>query len=143
MWLGDPAKTLILIANAFVWKEVPLAAILLLVTMKSIPDDLYRAARVDGAHVVQRFLHITLPSLRPGFLLVVIYESMMAVRHFDLFYLLTEGGPGDASNVAAWQIYVESFRDLSFGTGSALAYLLAIATFALSYVVIRALGSRL
>jgi multiple sugar transport system permease protein len=143
VWLGDPAKTLILIANAFVWKEVPLAAILLLVTMKSIPDDLYRAARVDGAHVVQRFLHITLPSLRPGFLLVVIYESMMAVRHFDLFYLLTEGGPGDASNVAAWQIYVESFRDLSFGTGSALAYLLAIATFALSYVVIRALGSRL
>lgn len=143
VWLGDPAKTLILIANAFVWKEVPLAAILLLVTMKSIPDDLYRAARVDGAHVVQRFLHVTLPSLRPGFLLVVIYESMMAVRHFDLFYLLTEGGPGDASNVAAWQIYVESFRNLSFGTGSALAYLLAIATFALSYGVIRMLGSRL
>jgi multiple sugar transport system permease protein len=143
IWLGDPAKTLILIANAFVWKEVPLAAILLLVTMKSIPDDLYRAARVDGAHVLQRFLHITLPSLRPGFLLVIIYECMMAVRHFDLFYLLTEGGPGDASNVAAWQVYVESFRNLSFGTGSALAYLLAIATFALSYGVIRGLGSKL
>ena len=143
VWLGDPAKTLILIANAFVWKDVPLAAILLLVTMKSIPDDLYRAARVDGANAIQRFFHITLPSLRPGFLLVIIYESMMAVRHFDLFYLLTEGGPGDASNVAAWQIYVESFRNLSFGTGSALAYLLAIATFALSYGVIRALGSRL
>ncbi len=143
IWLGDPAKTLLLIANAFVWKEVPLAAILLLVTMKSIPADLYRAARVDGANVVQRFLHVTLPSLRPGFLLVVIYESMIAARHFDLFFLLTEGGPGDASNVAAWQIYVESFRNLSFGTGSALAYLLAIATFVLSYVVIRALGSRL
>lgn len=143
VWLGDPAKTLLLIANAFVWKEVPLAAILLLVTMKSIPADLYRAATVDGANLLQRFLHITLPSLRPGFLLVIIYESMVAVRHFDLFFILTEGGPGDASSVAAWQVYVESFRNLSFGTGSALAYLLAIVTFALSYGVIRALGSRL
>jgi len=143
IWLGDPAKTLLLVANAFVWKEVPLAAILLLVTMKSIPADLYRAATVDGANLLQRFLHITLPSLRPGVLLVAIYESMVAVRHFDLFYLLTEGGPGDATNVAAWQIYVESFRDLSFGSGSALAYLLAIVTFALSYAAIRALGSRL
>jgi ABC-type sugar transport system permease subunit len=143
VWLGDPAKTLLLIANAFVWKEVPLAAILMLVTMKSIPADLYRAAKVDGAGAGQRFLHVTLPSLRPGFLLVVIYESMVAVRHFDLFFILTEGGPGDASSVAAWRIYVESFRNLSFGTGSALAYLMAVATFALAYAVIRMLGSRL
>jgi ABC-type sugar transport system permease subunit len=143
VWLGDPAKTLLLIANAFVWKEVPLAAILMLVTMKAIPADLYRAAKVDGANVLQRFLHVTLPSLKPGFLLVLIYESMMAVRHFDLFFILTEGGPGDSSTVLAWQVYVESFRNLSFGTGSALAYLLAIATFALSYAVIRTLGSRL
>jgi multiple sugar transport system permease protein len=143
VWLGDPAKTLLLVANAFVWKEVPLAAILLLVTIKSIPADLYRAATVDGANLMQRFMHITLPSLRPGFLLVIIYESMVAVRHFDLFYILTEGGPGDASSVAAWQIYVETFRNLSFGSGSAMAYLLAIVTFGLSYVVIRSLGSRL
>ena len=143
VWLGDPGKTLPLIANAFVWKEVPLATILLLVTMKSVPIDLYRAAKVDGANVVQRFLHVTLPTLRPGFLLVAIFESMLAVRHFDLFFLLTEGGPGEASSVAAWQVYVESFRNLSFGTGSALAYLLAIGTFALSWAVIRALGRRL
>ncbi len=143
VWLGDPAKTLLLIANAFVWKEVPLAAILLLVTMKSIPSDLYRAAKVDGANLVQRFLHVTLPALRPGFLLVVIYEAMLAVRHFDLFFILTEGGPGDASSVAAWQVYVESFRNLAFGTGAALAYLLAIATFAFSWAAIRTLGSRL
>lgn len=142
VWLGDPAKTLLLIANAFVWKEVPLAAILLLVTMKAIPGDLYRAAQVDGADAWRRFLHVTLPALRPGFLLVVIYESMVAVRHFDLFFILTEGGPGDASSVAAWQVYVESFRNLSFGSGSALAYLLAVATFAFSWAVIRALGSR-
>jgi ABC-type sugar transport system permease subunit len=141
-WLGDADKTLPLIANAFVWKEVPLAAILILVTMKSIPADLYRAAKVDGANLLQRFVHITLPSLKPGFMLVVIYESMMAIRHFDLFFLLTEGGPGEASHVVSWQIYVETFRNLSFGTGSAMSYLLAIVTFALAYFVIKTLGRK-
>lgn len=143
IWLGDPDKTLALIANAFVWKELPLAAILILVTMKSIPGDLYRAAKVDGANLWQRFVHVTLPSLRPGFMLVLIYETMMAVRHFDLFFILTEGGPGEASHVLAWEIYVETFRSLSFGTGSALAYIMAIVTFALAYTIIRTLGRRL
>lgn len=142
-WLGDADKTLVLIANAFVWKEVPLAAILILVTMKSIPADLYRAAKVDGANILQRFVHITLPSLKPGFMLVIIYETMMAIRHFDLFFLLTEGGPAEASHVVSWQIYVETFRNLSFGTGSAMSYLLAIVTFALAYAVIKMLGRRL
>ncbi|MEZ5659233.1 MAG: sugar ABC transporter permease [Burkholderiaceae bacterium] len=143
VWLGDADKTLALVANAFVWKEVPLAAILLLVTLKSIPADLYGAARVDGAGVWSRFWHITLPSMTPGFMLVIIYETMMAVRHFDLFFILTEGGPADASHVMAWEIYVETFRKLSFGTGAALAYILALATFMMAFVVIRTLGRRL
>lgn len=143
IWLGDADKTLPLIANAFVWKEVPLAAILLLVNLKAIPADLYRAAQVDGAPAFQRFLHVTLPALRPGFLLVALYEAMMAVRHFDLFFLLTEGGPGGASDVVAWRIYVETFRNLSFGTGAAMSYILAVATLLMSYGLIRALARKL
>ncbi|MEZ5739393.1 MAG: sugar ABC transporter permease [Burkholderiaceae bacterium] len=142
VWLGDVDKTLPLVANAFVWKEVPLAAILLLVTLKSIPADLYKAAQVDGAGVWNRLIHITLPSLKPGFMLVMIYETMMAVRHFDLFFILTEGGPADASHVMAWEVYVETFRKLSFGTGSALAYIMAVATFLLAFAIIRTLGRR-
>lgn len=143
IWLGDERKTIPLIANAFVWKEVPLAVILLLVTMKSIPEDLYKAAKVDGASILQRFWHVTLPALKPGFMLVLVYETMMAVRHFDLFFLLTEGGPANASHVLAWQVYVETFRKLSFGTGAALAYILAIATFVLAFFIIRWLGKKL
>jgi multiple sugar transport system permease protein len=142
VWLGDADKTLALIANAFVWKEVPLAAILLLVGLKTVPGDLYAAARVDGANAVKRFLHVTLPALGPSFALVLIYETMMAIRHFDLFFILTEGGPGDASSVVAWRIYVETFRNLSFGIGAAMSYILALATLALSYAVIRALARR-
>jgi ABC-type sugar transport system permease subunit len=143
VWLGDADKTLALIANAFVWKEVPLAAMLLLVGMKTIPADLYAAAKVDGADALRRFFHVTLPALGPSFALVIVYETMIAIRHFDLFFLLTEGGPGDASHVVAWRIYVETFRNLSFGTGAAMSYILALATLALSYVVIRTLARRL
>lgn len=143
VWLGDPDKTIWLIANAFVWKEVPLATILLLVTYKTIPEDLYRAAKVDGATAYHRFIHITLPSLRPGFVLVLIYETMVAIRHFDLFFVLTEGGPGDASHTLSWEIYSETFRKLSFGTGAAMSYILALMTFALAYAVIRTVGRRL
>ena len=74
---------------------MPLAAILLLVTLKSIPEDLYKAARVDGANMSRRFLHVTLPSLRPGLMLVLIYETMISIRHFDLFFILTQGGPAE------------------------------------------------
>lgn len=141
--LGDTDKTMPLIANAFVWKEVPLAAILLLVTLKSVRPDLYSAAKVDGANTFQRFVHITLPSLVPGFGLVMIYESMMAIRHFDLFFILTEGGPAEASHVVAWQVYVETFRKLAFGTGAALAYIMAVSTFVLAFFVIRSTSRRL
>jgi multiple sugar transport system permease protein len=143
VWLGDAKKTLPLIAQAFVWKEVPLAAILLLVGLKTIPADLYAAAKVDGANIVQRFVHITLPGLKTSFGLVIIYEAMMAIRHFDLFFILTEGGPGNASDVVAWRIYVETFRNLSFGTGAAMSYLLSLGTLALAYVVIRTLARRI
>lgn len=143
VWLGDATKTLPLIAQAFVWKEVPLAAILLLVGLKTIPADLYAAAKVDGANVMQRFCHITLPGLRSSFMLVFIYDTMMAIRHFDLFFILTEGGPGNASDVVAWRIFVETFRNLSFGTGAAMSYILALATLALAYAVIRAMAQRI
>jgi multiple sugar transport system permease protein len=143
VWLGDADKTLPLIANAFVWKEVPLAAILLLVGLKTIPPDLHAAAKVDGANALRRFFHITLPQLTSAFSLVVVYETMMAIRHFDLFFILTEGGPGDASHVVAWRIYVETFRNLSFGTGAAMAYVLALATLALAYAIIRVLARRI
>jgi multiple sugar transport system permease protein len=129
-----------MIANAAVWKQMPLAAILMLVTMKAIPADLYRAARVDGANALQRFVHVTLPALKPGFMLVLVYETMISIRHFDLFLIMTQGGPGDASYTLSWQIYVETFRSLKFGLGAALSYILAMATFLLSWMFIRMLG---
>ncbi len=138
IWLADPNKTLLLIANASIWKQMPLAAILLLVTMKSISEELYKAAKIDGANALQRFWHITLPALRPGIILVLLYDAMIAIRHFDLFMLLTQGGPGNASTVLSWEIYMRTFRSLRFGEGSALAYIMALITILVGTIILLA-----
>lgn len=138
--LSDPGRALPLVTQAYVWKEVPLAGILFLTTLKSIPHDQYEAAKVDGASALARFVHITLPQLRPAILLVLIYETVSALRAFDIIYVLTEGGPGDATATLAWYTYLESFRNLNFGRGSALAFLGAVATFLLAAWYLRLLG---
>lgn len=142
VFLGDPGRAMGMLVNAFVWREVPLVAILLLTAMKAVPDDLYRAAQSDGANAFDRFLHVTVPSIRMGFLLVLLYETMLTLRTFDLIYVLTEGGPGDATSVISWYTYSETFRNLNFGRGAALSYLIALATFAAAYWYIRILAPR-
>lgn len=142
VFLGDPGRAMGMLVNAFVWREVPLAAVLFLTAMKAVPEDLYRAAQSDGADAIRRFLHVTVPSIRTGFLLVLLYETMLTLRTFDLIYVLTEGGPGDATSVISWYTYSETFRNLNFGRGAALSYLIALATFAVAYWYIRILAPR-
>ncbi len=140
--LGDPTRAPLLVVNAFVWKEVPLAGLLFLAALKSIPVSLYEAAMVDGAGSLARFRYVTMPGIRTALLLVLIYTTMAAIRAFDIIYVLTEGGPGDATANLAWYAYVESFRHLNFGRGAALAYLIAVATFAVAYWYLRILGTK-
>jgi multiple sugar transport system permease protein len=142
VFLGDPDRAMGMLINAFVWREVPLVAILFLTSLKAIPEDLYKAARSDGATALQRLVHITLPNLRTAFLLVLLYETMLTLRTFDLIYVLTEGGPGDATSVISWYTYRETFRNLNIGRGSALSYLIAITTFAIAFWYIRILAPR-
>lgn len=142
VFLGDPGRAMGMLINAFVWREVPLVAILFLTSLKAIPEDLYKAARSDGANVLQRLVHITLPNIRTAFLLVLLYETMLTLRTFDLVYVLTEGGPGDATSVISWYTYRETFRNLNVGRGAALSYLIAISTFVIAYWYIRILAPR-
>ncbi|HEY3434784.1 MAG TPA: sugar ABC transporter permease, partial [Solirubrobacterales bacterium] len=142
-WFSDPAWAMVSTILLNVWKFTPFVVICVLARLQTIPVEIVEAAQVDGAGAWRRFVHITLPALRPSFMLVVIYETMMAIRHFDLFFILTEGGPAEASHVLAWHVYVETFRKLSFGTGSALAYIMALVTFLLAFWLIRTLGRKL
>jgi ABC-type sugar transport system permease subunit len=138
-WLSNPNRALYTLVNAFVWKEVPLATVLILTALQAIPEDLYSAAKVDQAGASRRFWHITLPALKLAFLLVLVYSSIISIKTFDLIYILTEGGPGDATALVSWYTYVETFRNLQFGSGAAISYVIAIATFILAIGYIKIL----
>ncbi len=141
-WLTHPLIALNMTALAHVWNNVPFAGIILLASLQAIPDEQYQAARVDGAGPVQRFWHVTLPWLLHPVLIILIYQTMLAFRVFDLIYTLTGGGPAHGTHVLAWQTYMTAFGSYDFGHGNAYSYIITIVTMTLAVIYIRLLYRR-
>lgn len=120
-WLGSPAWALHAAILLDVWKTTPFVALLLMAGLQTIPQDLYKAARVDGASAWVVFRRITLPLLAPLMLVVLIFRTIDAVRVFDVIYVLTGGGPGNATETLSIYAYKLLFQTLQFGYGSAVA----------------------
>ena len=138
-WLTTPDLARMAVVVVFIWTQLPLTAIFLLAALQAIPGELYDAAAIDGAGVFRRFWSITLPSIRPMLVIVTLYAVLMAFTNFDIVYSLTQGGPGTATTMLTYFTWVESFKKLSFGTGSALAVLIALASLVLILVLVRAI----
>jgi multiple sugar transport system permease protein len=134
--LADPHLALAAIMIAEIWKTTPFAALILLAGLQSIPDELYEAASVDGATFWQEFRHVTLPLLKPAVLLALLFRTGDSLRVFDLVYVMTQGGPADATNVLQFYGYKKTFAEGMIGYGSAIAvtvFLLSL-TLALVYL---------
>jgi ABC-type sugar transport system permease subunit len=129
--LADPYLAMISIMAAEIWKTTPFAALILLAGLQGISDDLYEAASVDGASSWQKFRHITLPLLKPALLLALLFRTIDALRVFDLVYVMTQGGPADATNVLQFYGYKKTFAEGMVGYGSAIA----VTVFAMSLVL--------
>jgi len=114
------------VSIAFAWHYTPLIAFFLLAGLQTVPEDLYRAARVDGAGPIKRFVKVTLPHLKYAVLISLILASMEAARATDVIILLTGGGPGIATESLTWHIYKTSFRNLDLGLGAAYSYVLLV-----------------
>lgn len=127
-FLGNPVTAQIALIIARLWKDVPLAAILLLATLQVIPPELYDAAKIDGSGVWASFRFITFPFLRPTLTVLLILETMLGFVTFDLVYVMTGGGPADATTLVAWYTYVEIFTHLNLGRGAAMAFIIALLT---------------
>ncbi len=138
-WLNTPNLARLAVIVVFVWTQLPLAAILLLVSIQAVPDDLYEAAALDGAETVSRFWTITLPSIRPMLLIVALYELLIAITAFDITYSLTRGGPGTATTMLTYFTWAESFKMLDFGRGSALAIIIALGSLVAIFALLRAM----
>ena len=133
-WLGDPVWALHAAILADVWKTTPFAVLLLLAGLQVIPEELYRAARIDGASAWQLFRHITLPLLKPVILLVLLFRTMDAARIFDLIFVLTGGGPANETETLVIYSYKLLYRTLQFGYGSTVAVATFLFIFSLSLV---------
>ena len=126
-WLTEPNTALIGTIVANIWVGVPFNMILLLPGLQSISASLYEAASIDGASKWQSFRHVTLPLMRPVALSVLLLGIIYTFKVFDLVYVMTGGGPVDATTVLPIYVYNLSFQFFRFGEGSATAVLLLLA----------------
>jgi multiple sugar transport system permease protein len=138
-WLSSPKLAMWSVIVAHVWREFPLPAILFLAGLQTIPTDVIDAAKVDGAGAWSRFRHVVLPLLKGPLLIVLVYETMIAIAVFDLVYVLTGGGPGSATTLISWFAYAVSFKFLNLGQGAALSFLISAAILVLIVAYIRIL----
>lgn len=139
-WLADPSIAFTAIVTADVWKTSSFAALLILAGLQTIPDDLYEAARIDGASAWQRFRKITLPLVRPALLIALLFRTMDAFRVFDLVFVMTQGGPADSTNVLQFYGYKKIFAEGLMGYGSTISVLVFLVTFVTAIVYLRLLG---
>ncbi len=123
-WLSDPADAMVATILVGAWKFFPFVVLAVLARLQSIPDQLYEAARIDGASRWAQFWDITLPQLANVLAVVVLLRSIWDFKEFDLIYLLTGGGPGIATQTLPILVYREAFQLLSFGRGAAVAVLM-------------------
>ena len=141
-WLSDPTSAVLALAFADVWNVLPLAVVLLLAALQKIPGELYESARMDGASRLQLFRHVTFPWIAQTLLVVLILQTLSAIRAFDVIYVLTAGGPGTATTTLVWKTYLTTFENLDFGLGNAYAYMVSLITFGFALIYFRLLYRR-
>jgi multiple sugar transport system permease protein len=139
-WWTDPGWAMPSIILASAWKDLGYVMIILLAGLQAIPQDLYEAARVDGAGWWARLRHITLPMLSPTTFFVIIILLINGFQVFDQVYAMTGGGPAGASTVAVQQVYDLTFRYSQAGMGSALSWLLFLLVLAVT--IVQMIGQR-
>ncbi len=142
-WLAYPWYAFLAIVFADVWKTASFAGLLILAGLQVIPDDCYDAARIDGANAWQRFWHVTLPLLKPALLTALLFRTIDAFRVFDLVFVMTQGGPGDATQVIQFYGYKTLFTEGQVGYGTSISMAVFATILILSFFYIRAVGSTL
>lgn len=142
-WLGDTRLVIPSIALLEVWRGVGFWTLLFLAALLALPRELYQAATIDGANAWQRFLHITLPLMRPTFFFAVVMATIWNFQLFDSVSILTDGGPANASVTVVWYIYKAMFQfNDQTGFAAALSFLLLLFILLLTMVEIRLLRRR-
>jgi multiple sugar transport system permease protein len=122
-WLGEPDIALYAIGAADIWKTFPLVALIILAALQGVPRELHEAASIDGAGVVKRFAAVTWPAILGPLSIVAVLRVIEAVKVFDIIYVMTRGGPLNATRSLAILVYQQAFSFHHSGYGAALSLL--------------------
>ncbi len=137
--LTDQVKAIAIIILAEIWKTTPFMGLLLLAGLSLVPEDLQKAAKVDGATAWQRFVKITLPLMKPAILVALLFRTLDSFRIFDNIFILTQGSNGTGSvSILAWD---NLFNALNLGIGSAISILIFICVAIIAVVFIKGFGA--
>lgn len=136
-WLSSPQIVVPLFAVLDTWQAAPLVALLVLGGLQTLPDSVYEAAALDGASRVSLFRYITIPLLAPTLVTVAVLRSIDLLRFFDLIYIITQGGPGDASTTLNIYAFRRGFEFFDMGYASALMIALSVVIFAVVAGLVR------
>ncbi len=141
-WLGNAELALWTMAAIDIWQQTSFVVLILAAGLASLPRDPYEAAEVDGATPLQQFWYITLPMLRPVAMIAVIIQLINEFRTYDLPYILTKGGPGNATEVLSFFAYRRAFLGLSLNEGAAAAFVLLLIVLGLTVLFFATLERR-
>jgi multiple sugar transport system permease protein len=141
-WLAHPRLALPSVIFADVWRGYPFVMLILLAGLQAIPKELYEAARVDGASALQEFRHITVPGLARMIQVALALDVIWQFRRFGLVYNMTQGGPGNATDILPLAIYRQFFKYFNFEYASAMAVVLAVIMIVISIPYVRMMVKR-
>lgn len=137
---GDPFLSRVSIMAVDIWSWTPFLGLILLAGLQAIPAELYDAAQVDGASQLQRFFHVTFPLLKYAIIIALLFRGMDLLRLFDQVYMMTAGGPGQATETISFFIYRKSFKEFAIGFGAAVSVIVFAVVFLVSHFTVRKSG---
>ncbi len=136
-WISSSKDALASIIIFSIWKTVGYNMIIFIAGLQNIPDSFHEAAIIDGAGGIRRFFAISLPLVAPTAIFVVMYNTILALKVFDQVFVLTAGGPADATTVVVLQIYKQAFENYRFGYAASMAFVLFVIIISITVVQYR------
>ncbi|HET7699652.1 MAG TPA: sugar ABC transporter permease [Candidatus Limnocylindria bacterium] len=136
-WLIQPSTAIIAVSITTIWLTLGTNIIVLLAGLQSVPEEIYEAARLDGARGLRMFTRITVPMVSPSLFFLLVVDTIGVLQAFTQIHLLTRGGPVDATNVLVYSIYLDAFQNFQFGYASAQAVILLLLVMALTLIQFR------
>jgi multiple sugar transport system permease protein/sn-glycerol 3-phosphate transport system permease protein len=136
-WLNRPEWAMPAIIIVYVWKNLGFTSVIFLAGLQAIPQDLYDAAKVDGANALWRFWSVTLPMLSPIAFFLIVTSILSTFQSFDIIQVMTEGGPVNATNTLIYYVYEQGFIAFNAGRSAAAALVLFVLMMVITLIQLR------